>query len=175
MDKIVLFSLLVAFILNIVAYRVINSRDNVHPPLKDVLHDKLPLLDQYYMNDILTVSIFVFAVFNLSLQQLNKFTIILVILYVLRAFTMCATHIPAVNPRCKSAIFDSCHDLMFSGHTTMTVVSLLALHYWQNLSLFISIPYYLVTIFFILAQRRHYTTDVIVASVLSFSVFHNLK
>ncbi len=175
MDNIVLFYLLIAVILNFIAYRIINSRDNIHPPLADVLHDQLPFLDHYYMNDVLTISIFVFVVFNLTMPQLNKFFIVLVILYVLRAFTMCATHMPAVNPNCKSALFDSCHDLMFSGHTTMTTTSLLALHYWVGTPLFIVLPYYLTTIFFILAQRRHYTSDVLIATILSTSVFHNFK
>lgn len=175
MEKIVLFYIAATVIFNILAYKYINSRESIYPPLADVLHNYLPQLDNYYMNDVLTVSIFIFAIFNLTRQQVNKFSMIMIILYLLRAITMCVTHMPAVNENCKSALFDSCHDLMFSGHTTMTTVSLLALYYWAGWNGIFAILYYLATVFFILAQRRHYTSDVIIATILSVSIFHNLK
>lgn len=175
MDKILLFSILGSLLVNICAYSYINRKEISKTPLQDIIHKRLPCLDRYYMNDVLTITIFIFALFNLNTTQLKRVLLMFAILYTVRAITMCVTHLPAVNKHCKSAVFNSCHDLMFSGHTTMTVISLLALHTWQNLSLWITIPYYLITAFFILAQRRHYTADVVIASVLSFSVFHNLK
>lgn len=175
MNGLLVIGVIICLAINYCSYRYLNNKEISKIPMPDIIHDKLPCLEDYYMNDVLTLTIFIFASFSLNILQAQKFTLIFIILYIIRALTIVVTHIPAVNKKCVKAIFNSCHDLMFSGHTAMTVVSLMSLHYWHGLSLFVAVPYYLVTIFFILAQRRHYTTDVLMASVLSFSVFHNLK
>ena len=177
MDLTLVSAIVGTVIINYFAYSYINTRDIPFTPLNDIMHDALPYLHKYYMNDILTLIPFVFTLFNLTKDQLKKYFLILSLLYTIRAVTICVTHMPRAQEDCNknNSVFNSCNDLMFSGHTTLTVVSLLALHTYRGLPLYLIIPYYMTTMFFILAPKHHYTVDILIASVLSVSVFFNLK
>ena len=175
MDVPFIAAILGTVVLNYYAYRYINSQPIHQTPLEDWAHKLFPHLENYYINDIMTISPFIFALFNLTSGQLRKFIMMFCITYTVRAISFCITHMPAAYECDKSNMFNSCNDLMFSGHTTMTVLSLWALHYWRGLPIWFVAPYFLVTIGFILAPRYHYSSDVLIASVISTSIFHNLK
>ena len=111
----------------------------------------------------------------------------------LRTITMISTALPNPNPQCMSdatveisyhdAIVQtmstfptkSCGNLMFSGHTMfLTLFCIFEYRYLQinNVCKLVSVAKTIVGIYYIIACRSHYTTDVVISLLLTNLVFY---
>lgn len=168
--------LLAALSVNSIAYHYLLQNNVEDIPLNDIVHNNLPHLTNYYLNDICVTLLLLYTLFVLDKKHLRKYIIILSLLYSIRAISFSVTQLPSPNIGCKKrTIHNTCNDLMFSGHTTLLTTSLLALYFWKNIKILPLMLYYLVTIAFVILPRKHYTVDIFIASVLSSSIFYNLK
>jgi hypothetical protein len=169
------FCLLCAVIVNTIAYNKLLQNTIVDIPLNDIAHNNLPILSNYHLNDVFIVLLTIYTLYKLESKHIERYSIILSLLFIIRAISFSVTHLPSPNVGCnKRNIHNTCNDLMFSGHTTLLTVSLMALYYWGSISLSPLVLYYLMTITTIILPRKHYTVDILIASVLSCSIFYNL-
>ena len=81
---------------------------------------------------------------------------------------------------CTSAfnkIFNTCNDYMFSGHTVHVISFLLFILYFSKniIEKIILICFAIFLLFIIINSRMHYTSDIIVAVIITFLLFNYLR
>lgn len=127
-----------------------------------------------------------------GLVLLRRVLFIIGFIYFLRAFCFSVTALPNPRAHCQmqyptgywtnyivlmvkilTSQVTSCTDNIFSGHTSMVIVCLLTFHMYQSRIWVILCAYViaLCTIFSILATHLHYTVDVLVAVIVSSSIY----
>jgi len=76
--------------------------------------------------------------------------------------------LPSSHSSCKfSGVIGGCHDKMFSGHTTVAILSSLFLvKYYPEYILHIALLN-VVLLLSIISSRDHYTIDVLIALIIS--------
>jgi hypothetical protein len=101
------------------------------------------------------------------------------ILYFLRAIFFTSTILPDSSKKCnENSAFGGCNDLLFSGHIAISVLTLLYTHhFYQNNYIFriISVLYISFLSFLILANRNHYTIDVILGILIPYFIFTSIR
>jgi len=154
-------------------------------PMYDYGHDVLPDLSAYRnWGHGLVAILFVIFVATSPGRLIADMLLLYATLLVLRAVTICMTHVPPPRKRCKpykvlGYYIGGCSDMMFSGHTAFAVLSCLYL-VWHGLVKNrwlkgLVILYTVFTIIFIISSRHHYSMDVIVALYISFFAFFAVK
>lgn len=161
------------------------------PPLPDLGHAIIPKMAPEQLGDITLVVFIVMMVVALYYNQKRwpiviNFFLTLGNLYLLRVVSISVTSLPPTENHCRYhfekiqniwwnsflglATFGSinihCGDLMFSGHACMAtnVWMVFILHYKKKFALKLIATFLLVvTFFFIIATRNHYTGDIWIA------------
>ena len=127
-----------------------------------------------------------------GLVMLRRMLFIMGFIYFLRAFCFFVTALPNPRPQCQlqyptgywtnyivlvvkilTGQIASCTDNIFSGHTSMAIICLLTFHLYQS-RIWVIIGAYVIafcTIFAILATHLHYTVDVLIAIIVSSSIY----
>lgn len=169
------------------------------PPLPDLGHDLIPKMEPEKLGDFTMFSMIVTLVVCLVFNQrrwpiITRFLITLGNMYLLRIVSISVTSLPPTENHCRyeyKTIDDiwantlkglltlgggniHCGDLMFSGHTCMVtnIWMTIMTNYKKNYLLKIPITILLIlTFFFIIATRSHYTGDIWIAFWLTAFVF----
>lgn len=146
-------------------------------PLFDVLHESLPNLSEYEKMIDLFPAFLGFIVLCIVLTQnpLLNITVLLRQLWIviLLRIIMCRMTIfpsPICNNSRKSQAIGGCHDCMFSGHTSLTL--LIAYHIYKCFpsTKYVLLSYCIICSLFIIVSRSHYTIDVVVAWLVVYSI-----
>ena len=168
----------------------INFVNNSHnqPPLYDRVHHALPLISSSYCDWGLALFL-IYFILRWGLQDLNilsNYLWIVAILFFGRFLCFTLTQYPPAVSNCADTkhtdpwrwtfFYDTsyCNDYLFSGHTLHTVLILLFVLNLQapieeKIIIFVLT---IVEILLILASRIHYTSDVIVAIILTILIFY---
>lgn len=109
------------------------------------------------------------------IQPITDIFYLLSVIIFLRCIFFTVTLLPKSDKKCQhSFLFSSCNDLLFSGHTSKTLILLLVMHHYglfsplqQNLYLLL----FLAMVYFIVSSRIHYTIDVLLAILLTYFVY----
>ena len=169
------------------------------PPLPDVGHDLIPRLEPEKLGDYtmtgMIVTFIICLVFNKKRWPIiTRFLITLGNLYLLRIVSISVTSLPPTENHCRyeyRTIDDiwantlkglltlgggniHCGDLMFSGHTCMVTNIWMTFMTNYKKKYLLKIPItilLLLTFFFIIATRSHYTGDIWIAFWLTVFVF----
>jgi len=132
---------------------------------------------------------------TLNPKYIGDVLILISILFILRIITFTVTNIPPTyslqknKQLCKYKIFGkhfgfsfnnithTCNDYMFSGHTVHIVSFLLFILYFsKNIIEKIILTFIaLLILFFIINSRMHYTSDIVVAIIITFLLFNYLR
>ncbi|KAK9693573.1 hypothetical protein K7432_013863 [Basidiobolus ranarum] len=168
-------------------------------PLADLGFSTMPSLQHEWIPDVFVVSLATFTLVSLLLSAeawidaiviFRRFCWLTGTLYLLRSVTIIVTTLPCprgcepiVSQNFKEFLWNgcllmfgvqkTCSDNIFSGHTMILVSSMLMWQvYGKNawLKLY-SIIHCLVGIITIVATRMHYTVDIVIAILLTFSVY----
>lgn len=156
------------------------NKVNLQPPLYDVYQQILPNLKHLrIIPEILHLIPIIFLgslmLYYKNLDSLNKFLGKHGLLMVLRALCFSSTILPDSSETCMSTNYmGSCFDLIFSGHTTIMLLStyiikdffLVSLQVY-NLLLFLN----LINAVLIILCRNHYTVDVILSLIITHFVY----
>jgi membrane-associated phospholipid phosphatase len=140
----------------------------------DIGHRMLPVLSRFkIVPDLICVSVFLWSAF-LYRTNLTPLLTAHIRVALLRIVTMHMTVLPTVRSfECTNRHpIDCTQDYLFSGHTAMTVTSLLFIAAVYAQSWYV--PLALIGIFqmlMIVSVRMHYTVDVFLGALLSFFVF----
>ena len=110
------------------------QKQNVElPPMYDYGHDVLPNLSSYRnWVHVLVGILFVVFLIKSSGRLIADMLLLYATLLVLRALTICMTHVPPPRKRCTpykiwGYYLGGCSDMMFSGHTAFVTLSCLYL------------------------------------------------
>jgi len=108
-------------------------------------------------------------------DTLGVFVYLQSILMVLRAITYTVTVLPDSSQVCQFkqwGLTGSCHDLLFSGHVSFTLIPLVVYlklsNVYNSVILFIYIFNAMVSSIIVISMRKHYTIDVIFAWICTF-------
>ncbi len=162
-------------------YKVgMKNKVNLQPPLYDVYQQILPNLKHLrIIPEILHLIPIVFLaslmLYYKNTDALNKFLSKHGLLMVLRALCFSSTILPDSSETCMSNNYmGSCFDLIFSGHTTIMLLStyiikeffLISLQLY-NCLLFLNV----INAVLIVLCRNHYTVDVILSLIITHFVY----
>lgn len=156
-------------------------------PLYDIGHVLLPNLSQYYLLADLFVSILVIAVFISYYKDPKLITFLLMAMtiflmkYVIQILTILPD--PTVNLSCKTRhnfifkiIFGNCNDMMFSGHTAISILCLIFLmEKFKGIIIYLYMFLVMAIAILSIAVRNHYTIDVVMAFFVVYFVWHEGK
>jgi hypothetical protein len=142
--------------------------------IKDIGFDMIP----YYNNrfsDYIVIGLLILYIF--VGKNHTEFIKLCIVLFVLRIIFMNLTVLPVTSDQCKKQNFlpftGKCRDLVFSGHTSLAVLTILFLISEGTIttlvgSMIVSILY-IVTVM----ARHHYTLDIVIGILASYIVFTN--
>jgi hypothetical protein len=172
-------------------------KENLTVPLPDLYHQALPeyMRDWHEYSD--WVPIIPLTMFVLMDKGRNSFDFLLLIgiIYLLRAMAYSMTVLPSPSIHCKCEWEDEpntflrsmlnllyqegCNDLIFSGHTSMMVMSSLFLCYYclnkSVLSQLLLVVYNIIGFIIIIGTRLHYSVDVFIATVITVLLFFSFQ
>jgi len=183
----IIFYLFIGYINEFAAENQIYHNIN-QPPLYDRGHNFIPLLSKN-IPDIGLISFIIYFVFRWAIKYptvLINYLWMISILFIGRVILISVTQYPPGLPGCSTVhkndpinfkIFrkgwNECLDYMYSGHTIHCVlVALFTLyvsnsHFEKILILFLTF----LEIIFIIGSRIHYTSDVLVATIVTILMF----
>jgi len=187
-------SLVLIFFMNFTHIRLPRGLD----PLPDIGHEWVPKMAPEKLGDFTQIAIIATFVTCMIFNRkrwpiLTKFFLTLGSLYLIRSISVCVTSLPPTDNHCRynytvitniywntfKGFFTlgsaniHCGDLMFSGHTCMVTNIWLLLNQNYRKKLLIMIPTtvnVLLTFFFIIGTRSHYTADIWIALWLTIFV-----
>jgi membrane-associated phospholipid phosphatase len=173
MNIVILFIIVSVFHL----YSILKVRrsDEIH----DIGHSMLPVLPPRLkiVPDMICVIVFLWGVFVYR-TNLTPLLTAHIMVALLRIVTMHLTVLPTVRSvECTSRHpVDCTQDYMFSGHTAMTVTSLLFIAAVYAQSWYVPLALIgILQMLMIVSVRMHYTVDVFLGALLSFFVFNVKK
>lgn len=192
---VVLFVIIVAII---VIFFKVQTITNIHKfvsceslndtSLFDIIHQSLPnITELYWVGDVLLTILVVFAVYIISNSNIDIYLVVLMflVMFLIKCITTTVTILPDPSGICTNkyggnktlkAIFGTCNELMFSGHTGVAFLLLFILQKHVNWFLFVILSLYVAILCYItVVTRNHYSIDVIVSFFVSYFVFHSLK
>lgn len=155
--------------------------------LYDIGHEFLPDFSNYYIIADIFITILVFNVCILyadNFKVLSRFIIMILTLTIIKCFTQILTILPdPSNNECKvkhnallKRIYGNCNDLMFSGHTA---ISILCIWFLQNRLkgwlIFLHIILAFVVAFLSITAKNHYSIDIVMAFFVVYVVWNELK
>lgn len=144
----------------------------------DIVHENIPYLKMPYLSDILIFSQLLYTIFMISLKELNKIFITMTIVQFCRIICGMVTVLPPLqkyeNKYRFGGLNGSGTDYIFSGHASYSALSSILL-YNYGISIWLLIPYNLVSQLSIIITRNHYTVDVILAWIITVSVYMNVE
>jgi len=169
------------------------------PPLPDMGHELIPKLEPEKLGDFTMMSMVVTLIVCLVLNRnrwpiIIRFLITLGNLYILRIVSISVTSLPPTENHCRYEYktIDNiylntlkglltlgggnihCGDLMFSGHTCMVTNIWMTFMTSYKKRYILKVPItilMILTFYFIIATRSHYTGDIWIAFWLTFFVF----
>ena len=153
-----------------------NNMINPYNPLPDIIQNNFISTQTHLPDYLILISFILFIIKNIYLYNyyilyLNLYTLNLSLL--LRSITISVTILPSCMPihffnnnNLYQQLFNSSHDLMFSGHTILFIfLSNIINHHNLLLHLSSIIIKYLFPISLI-TSKQHYTIDVIIAMII---------
>jgi PAP2 superfamily C-terminal len=145
------------------------------PPLRDLLHEFLPNMQQFRIvpeigHVIPVLYLLGLLLYHFDQRSLDTFRLFLYIhgtLMVIRALSFAVTILPDSSQQCHTSLFlGGCHDLIFSGHVMITLLSSLLAQKFFHIPLFMLIFMVFNVVFvsfMVVVVRNHYTVDVLIA------------
>ena len=158
-------------------------KNNENCMLKDIGFKYIPYLKCHFLDDIIVlIPVFICIYLKINLHQ---FLLLLTIIYFLREITTSITLLPP-TPNCMernkkkmnkskfiTKVSGRCNETVFSGHTTLMLLSLLFILPKIKSKLF-KVLIYLYSIIgsiIIIAMRSHYTLDVTLAWIITILMY----
>tara|TARA_Y100000310_G_scaffold323585_1_gene384206 strand:+ start:283 stop:861 length:579 start_codon:yes stop_codon:yes gene_type:complete len=142
------------------------------PPLSDVIHDHMPIIDAIYVHIIFFIHFgsFIWYAFYDCQHLSNLYYRVSYFLSFMMSFRLVTTMVTSYpNARsCESASFGTyCGDMMFSGHALFMTTIYLAYHFYKGhdslLWHAIHFAFTLTGLILLIITRMHYTNDVLIS------------
>ena len=150
------------------------------PPLEDVGFNTVPYLRSRTYSHLIDLTLYgalVFVLICSNRNQLKLFLTSALYIFLIRFVCLYVTRIPHTGSECKKSTksvvqSNECNtDYIFSGHTSMLLLSLLHL---REIYPGYTVPFaalFTTFVYLIVATRAHYTVDVVLAIVITYCVY----
>jgi hypothetical protein len=158
--------------------RIKKNKGYLRKPLADIIHNNTNDYSKYsYIVDYAAL-IFVLPLLksysnNECTAVLSRFISVFSVLVIMRSFALLVTDMPPSDPTCNphnldiyNILFGHCHDKLFSGHTTFTLLCILIAYqygYMHTSELTIMLLFQIMYAFMVIITRSHYTVDVLLS------------
>jgi hypothetical protein len=173
----------------------IAEEKKLNEPLPDYFHNFLPesMRNWHEYSDwIPIIPLFLFLYID-KLKHLNEFLFLICIIFLIRFISYSITVLPSPSKSCKCEwevepetnlrkllnimYQEGCNDCIFSGHTSIMVMSsLFLINYILPFSLnWIIIIYNIIGSIIIIGTRLHYSVDVFIAFVINILLFFSFR
>ena len=198
MDRKVRYILYILFFIAAVCTRtfilrsVLSERsvsDRKARPLYDSMHNIIPSISDKKTKTKEFTTIVPFLIFLIYILReknyrvLFDFVKLFAMILFIRSLSFYLTMLPDASKRCDPTIVTGinggCGDLLFSGHTSFQLLSILYLYYysetWNKYPNTIKIPFLSlipINAYLILARRDHYSIDILYALIVTYSMFY---
>lgn len=172
-------------------------KEKLEVPLPDLYHQALPERMRHwheYSDWVPIIPLIMFILLDRGKQFFNMWFLV-AIFYLLRAISFSITVLPSPSTHCKcewetepetflrsvlNVVYqEGCNDLIFSGHTSMMVMSsLYMVHYYLYKSKFcvsMILMFNIIGALVIIGTRLHYATDVFLASIICVLLFFSFN
>lgn len=177
----------------------IAKTEELHKPLPDIYHNALPesMREWHEYSDFMPIVPLVLFHLLDKLNHFYEFWILASIIYLMRAICFSLTVLPSPSRTCKceweegnepetplrqflNIIYqEGCNDNIFSGHTSMMVMSSLFLVTYivpnSILCKLLLLIYNIIGFIIIIGTRLHYSVDCFLASVINVLLFYAYK
>lgn len=156
---------------------------NIH----DVLHDKLPFIKYQRIIDVFPAIPFFYLIYILCITKkyhlIKHYLLLFLMLFIIRLVLHSVTILPVIKSKKKDkkymkrycsksiALTGGCNDYIFSGHMTITLLSVLFIMLVKQKVDVSLIIYSLVAAIMIICTHAHYTVDVILSIVITLLMF----
>jgi hypothetical protein len=184
MNKVLILLLIIVALLYYKTLKYVNHTDDT---IYDVLHNKLPFIEHQELIDGFPIIITIYLIYVLyktkKFYLIKDYTSILFMLFSIRLLLNNVTLIPVIKSkkqdkeymkkRCsnKLNITGGCNDYIFSGHMTVTMLSVLFIMLAKQKVDVSLILYSMMSALMIICTHSHYTVDVILAIVITLLTF----
>ena len=143
---------------------------------QDILFNVIPYIPNK-IHDYISISlVFMYLFFGKNHIQLLKLSIVL---FVLRVIFINLTVLPATSQECKKTnhlpLTGKCRDLVFSGHTGICILIILHLISEGFISMQIGIGIVSCLVYSIIADRAHYTLDIVIGGLTSLFIYTKFR
>lgn len=161
-----------------------------NPPLYDRLHNALPVFSKFYA-DVLAVALVAYFILRWGIKYpkvIENYLWIVTMLFIGRVLTFTVTQFPPSRPGCSTRRegdriianpfpkgWQSCRDMLYSGHTLHTVLVLLFVLYLSKSTGEKAVVSVLVLLelVLIIGSRMHYSCDVFIATLVTILIFYS--
>lgn len=152
--------------------------DSVKERYKDYkLYDTIHLITPNFKQitlllDFITLCLVFFIFFHKNVNSIiylqKAFKI-----YFLRLLCIYSTILPSADNKCNPNVLRGCHDFIYSGHISITLLNCLYLYeLYPSTKLFIILFIFFYSVL-IVSSRMHYTVDAILAIYITYNIYYN--
>jgi len=145
----------------------------------DVIHDNVPNLKSTGVTDLLTILPIIYFLLTSNVDTIGDYLFQWSIVFILRMITVRSTVLPRLpegnDYKQRNPMFGACRDYVFSGHVSSALLASMFIgkanpRLWPLLGLYNGM-----TAFMIVAQRKHYTVDVLLGWMITTLVHVSLR
>ena len=156
------------------------EKDNIDPPLKDMIVDNLPDFSEFmYLYDMMSLPPFILTLLYIKKMPISNLIRNLSIIFTLRGICILTTSLPKFESckidyrDIKSMFTGGCYDKIFSGHIAFIITFILYLINYTEQKDYKIIYYFYAILASLLSfvTKSHYSIDVIISWIISFSIF----
>ena len=186
--KIPIWVYLIPYIMHVISVKLITDRFNKlksQKPLYDIIASNTKNYSKYnHIPNYIIGFISIFILFPLIIEpNLNYFKSLfkyVSVLVFIRSITTFVTILPAQSKKCENKnnlltyLNGHCIDKIYSGHTALSLLVVLLYYKYNTLPITftnILLILQIITAFFLILTRSHYTIDVILAYIITFGVY----
>ena len=150
-------------------------------PLYDILHANFPNMSKYekaidFIPIVIGAAVAVLAIMSNSNVDIKSLLNVLSYVLILRSITTIVTILP--SPICgqkKVEAIGGCHDCIFSGHTSMTLIFCYYMYLHNPYLKWPLLLYSMIGSFLIIITRSHYTIDVLIAWIVVYAALKTVN
>lgn len=152
---------------------------NDNTKIIDIVHNNFKIIKYHYISDFLVFLQVLFGFVKLDIYTIKEIFLIMSVIQILKSICSVSTVLPPLkNYRDKirfGGINGSGTEYIFSGHASYSAIFSLYLYSKNIVSLYILFLYNFISQFLIIVSRNHYTVDVVLAWIITPSLYTNLQ
>lgn len=147
--------------------------------VRDIIIDNVPLLNQTYLSDFLTLLPVLYMISILPVEQFPEFFTVMSVVQLSRCLCMASTILPPLKDYHDKyrlgGINGTGTEYIFSGHASYSALIFIYMCLYTGIPVYVLIIYNLISQGCIIVSRNHYTVDIVLAWIITPLIWGNLR